>query len=582
MRTTRLLLPTATAVLVTGLLVAAPAHAAPDDRAGGPRTNLAPTRVDLGTLGGATSSVSAVSGTVVVGSAEKASGRSHAFAYDLAASRPHMIDLGTLGGATSSAGAVTGSIVVGTSETGGDYSHAFAYDLAADRPHMVDLGSIRGHSVPTLVDGSVVVGEFGVPGADRDGAFAYDLAADDPHMIDLGSLGGQDTHARALDGSVVVGFSEAANGTWHAFAYDLAADDPHMIDLGNLGGASDLADAVDVDGSIVVGYAGAPSGNQQHAFAYDLSADQPHMTDLGTLEGGPDSSASAIHGTVVTGMARTAAGDFRAFSYDLAAADPVMRGLGADGVDTFITDAEAGVVVGDETNYRMDFKHKKNRAVAFDLADGGRRIDLGTVPGGESSAVATSGVDGDLVLGYWNDTLDQRGNPRNRHPFVYDLSADRPRLVDIDTYDSGAEVVGLDGTVAVGTTQHRQGRRATAWILRRTTRPVIAFRSLDQVVEEGARRATVKVTRYGRTDRAVTVRYRTQNGVARAGQDFRATSGTLRFGRGVTTRTITVRILDDRRREPEEGLLLRLSSPGGGALLGTPDFAHLRIQPSDR
>lgn len=579
MRTTHLLPPTA-AALVSALLIAAPAPAATDDRADGPRTNLASTRLDLGTLGGRTSTARSVSGTVVVGSAERASGDAHAFVYDLAAQRPHMIDLGTLGGAASSAGAVAGSIVIGSSETGGDYSHAFAYDRAADRPHMIDLGSIRGRSVPTLVDGSVVVGEFGIPGSDHDGAFAYDLAADDPRMIDLGNLGGQDTHARAVDGSVVVGFSEAANGHWHAFAYDLAADQPRMIDLGDLGGASDFADAVDVDGSIVVGYSDPPTGDS-HAFAYDLDAEQPHMMDLGTLEGGQESSASEIHGTVVTGGARTASGEFRAFSYDLAAADPVMRGLGADGVDTFYTDAEDGVVLGDQTNYRMDFKHKTVRAVVFDLADGGRRIDLGTVPGGESSAVSSVVVDGDLVLGYWDDTLDT-SSATQRHTFVYDLSAARPRLVDVDTFDSGAEVVGLDGTVAVGTTQHRQGRRATAWILRRTTRPMIAFSSLDNLVKEGAGRAIVKVTRYGRTDRAVTVRYRTQSDAARAGQDFVTTSGKLHFGRGVTTRTVTVRILDDKRRERDEGLLLRLSSPSGPALLGTPDWAHLRIRPSDR
>lgn len=575
-----LLLPTAAAaVLVSGLLAGSPAQATPNARAAASQTYLTPTRVDLGTLGGATSSATAVSGTVVVGSAQKASGRSHAFAYDLAAQRPHMIDLGTLGGATSSAGAVTGSIVIGSSETGGDYSHAFAYDLAADRPHMIDLGSIRGRSVPTLVDGSVVVGEFGIPGSDHDGAFAYDLAADDPHMIDLGNLGGQDTHARAIDGSVVVGFSEAANSHWHAFAYDLAADNPHMIDLGDLGGASDYADAVDVDGSIVVGYSDPPSGDS-HAFAYDLSADQPHMMDLGTLEGGQESSASEIHGTVVTGGARTASGEFRAFSYDLAAADPVMRGLGAEGVDTFYTDSEGGILLGDQTNYRTDWKHKTVRAVVFDLADGGRRIDLGTVPGGESSAVSSVAVVGDLVLGYWDDTLD-RSSGIQRHPFVYDLSADRPRLVDVDTYNSGAEVVGLDGKVAVGTSKHRQGRRATVWILRRTARPMIAFRSLDHLVKEGAGRVSIKVTRYGRTDRAVTVRYRTQSDIARAGQDFATTSGKLRFGRGVTTRTFTVRILNDRRSEAEEGLLLRLSHPGGPALLGTPDWAHLRIRPSD-
>ena len=60
----------------------------------------------------------------------------------------HGVDLGTLGGAFSSPTAMSGTIVVGVSGTPGDTSsylgHTYVYDLAAAHPHMVDLGTLGG------------------------------------------------------------------------------------------------------------------------------------------------------------------------------------------------------------------------------------------------------------------------------------------------------------------------------------------------------------------------------------------------------------------------------------------------------
>lgn len=66
-----------------------------------------------------------------------------------------------------------------------------------------------------------------------------------------------------------------------AFAEDVSAPDPVMRSLGSLGGP--VADqATDVDGSMVVGYAGIVGTLNTHAFAYDLGAGTPRMTDLGS------------------------------------------------------------------------------------------------------------------------------------------------------------------------------------------------------------------------------------------------------------------------------------------------------------
>ena len=65
---------------------------------------------------------------------------------------------------------------------------------------------------------------------------------------------------------------------------------------------------------------------------------------------------------------------------------------------------------------------------------------------------------------------------------------------------------------------------------------------------------------------AFTVAYQTSDGSATAGQDYTATSGTLSFQTGDTSKTIEVAVLDDSHDEGEETLTLRLSNPSGGRL----------------
>jgi hypothetical protein len=59
----------------------------------------------------------------------------------------------------------------------------------------------------------------------------------------------------------------------------------------------------------------------------------------------------------------------------------------------------------------------------------------------------------------------------------------------------------------------------------------------------------------------VTVNYATVDGTASAGSDYQATSGTLTFAPGETTRTIAVSVIGDRLAEPNETFLVNLSGP---------------------
>ena len=479
------------------------------------------------------------------------------------------INLGTLGGKHSAAKAVNGSVVVGWAQTGrrGE-RHAFAYDLAAKKPRMRDLGSLEGHSEAEAVDGSIVVGMFNADSQeDNYRAFAYDLAADEPAMLDLGTLGG--TYARAIDvsGSLITGFSETASGERHAFAYDLGAAVPVMRDLGTLGGAYSTAEAV--AGTVIVGSAATGGPGDFHAFSYDLAADEPAMQDLGTLGEGRSSYASAVAGGIVTGQAGNDSGEGRAFAYDLAADAPAMRDLGTLGGRGSVGYALDGATVVGSSGTTSGDLHAYAQHLA---ADEPAMQDLGTMRGSARSMSRATAIDGDLVIGRWGQ----------KYSFVYDLGSDAPVMYDLSTW-KGTYVEDVDGDVVVGSARQGSRERATAWVLRETTRPMFAFTRITQpAVGERAGRVKIRVTRYGRTNRAVSVRYRTHGHSATAGQDFVATSGTLRFPRGVTRRSFTVKIKNDRLREYEEYFVVRLLRPSSPAVLGTPNWSYVRIKPSDR
>ena len=64
----------------------------------------------------------------------------------------------------------------------------------------------------------------------------------------------------------------------------------------------------------------------------------------------------------------------------------------------------------------------------------------------------------------------------------------------------------------------------------------------------------------------VTVDYATEDGTATAGADYTATSGTLTFAAGETTKTVSVTLLDDAVDEGKETFKLKLSNPQGAYL----------------
>ena len=68
------------------------------------------------------------------------------------------------------------------------------------------------------------------------------------------------------------------------------------------------------------------------------------------------------------------------------------------------------------------------------------------------------------------------------------------------------------------------------------------------------------------SNQTVTVRYATSNGTATGGDDYVATTGTLTFAPGETSKTISVVVLGDTVAEGAESFLVTLSSPTGATV----------------
>jgi hypothetical protein len=82
----------------------------------------------------------------------------------------------------------------------------------------------------------------------------------------------------------------------------------------------------------------------------------------------------------------------------------------------------------------------------------------------------------------------------------------------------------------------------------------------------GWSQVAVAVTLSSGSSQAITVSYRTVDGTAKTKEDYTATSGTLTFQPGETSRTISVSIKGDRKREPDETFFVQLLNAVGATI----------------
>jgi hypothetical protein len=107
--------------------------------------------------------------------------------------------------------------------------------------------------------------------------------------------------------------------------------------------------------------------------------------------------------------------------------------------------------------------------------------------------------------------------------------------------------------------------------------PRIKFTNNTFDVNEDAGSATITVELNRTFTETVTVDYATSDNGADAGSDYTATSGTLTFDPGDTSKTFTVDIRDDNEGENNERVKLTLSNASANALIGD-STSNLRIR----
>ena len=88
-------------------------------------------------------------------------------------------------------------------------------------------------------------------------------------------------------------------------------------------------------------------------------------------------------------------------------------------------------------------------------------------------------------------------------------------------------------------------------------------------VPENAGGVTLTLVRVGGTLGTVTAHYATSDYTALSGVNYVASSGTVTFGPGQSTATITIRVLDDNVINGSHAFFVALSSPTGGASIGS-------------
>jgi plastocyanin len=110
----------------------------------------------------------------------------------------------------------------------------------------------------------------------------------------------------------------------------------------------------------------------------------------------------------------------------------------------------------------------------------------------------------------------------------------------------------------------------------------LQFSSASYSVPENAGSITISVLRAGGSAGAVSAHYATSDGSGLAGKNYTATSGTLNWGDGdAAAKTFSVKVLDDGVVDGSHTVQLALSSPQGGANLGTPSTAMRTVTNTD-
>jgi len=195
----------------------------------------------------------------------------------------------------------------------------------------------------------------------------------------------------------------------------------------------------------------------------------------------------------------------------------------------------------------------------------------GSVAAGESVVYATS--DGTALAG---SDYTARTSTLTFPAGVQTLSFTVP--ITPDTIAEGPETVNLTLSGAGGGARLGTLTNAVLTIVDDDFGGTVKFSAATYSVSETAGTATITVVRTAGAASGVSVDYAAMDNSAVNGSDYTLAPGTLSFGAGVMSRTITVPITNDTLAEGDETFNIMLSNPRGGAILGTPASAVVTIK----